>query len=70
MGAASDRVLLAKGARGELVRTLQMPLKELGLSPRYRPDVLSRKLALATGAGAVHGGTYVLRNWGLADLPA
>jgi hypothetical protein len=33
--------------------------------PQYRLDVLSRKHALATGAGAVHGRMYVLRNWGL-----
>jgi hypothetical protein len=33
--------------------------------PPYREDVRSRKLALATGAGRVHGATYVLRNWGL-----
>ena len=38
--------------------------------PQFREDVRSRKLTIATGAGAVHGGTYVLRNWGLADLPA
>jgi peptidoglycan hydrolase-like protein with peptidoglycan-binding domain len=33
--------------------------------PQFREDVLSRKLTLATGAGRVHGATYVLRNWGL-----
>jgi peptidoglycan hydrolase-like protein with peptidoglycan-binding domain len=33
--------------------------------PQYRLDVLSRKRALATGAGEVHGRMYVLRNWGL-----
>lgn len=38
-------------------------------SARFRGDVLSRKLALATGVGVVHGATYVLRNWGLGDLP-
>jgi len=38
--------------------------------PQYRADVLSRKLTLATGAGVVHGATYVIRNWGLAELPA
>jgi peptidoglycan hydrolase-like protein with peptidoglycan-binding domain len=32
---------------------------------QYREDVRSRKLTLATGAGKVHGATYVLRNWGL-----
>jgi peptidoglycan hydrolase-like protein with peptidoglycan-binding domain len=38
--------------------------------PQFREDVRPRKLTIATGAGAVHGGTYVLRNWGLADVPA
>jgi len=38
-------------------------------SSRFRGDVLSRKLALATGVGVVHGATYVLRNWGLGELP-
>jgi len=35
----------------------------------YREDVRSRKLTLATGAGKVHGATYVLRNWGLDSSP-
>jgi peptidoglycan hydrolase-like protein with peptidoglycan-binding domain len=34
-------------------------------NPAFREDVRSRKLTLATGAGRVHGATYVLRNWGL-----
>lgn len=37
---------------------------------RFREDVRQRKLTIATGSGQVHGGTYVLRNWGLAELPA
>jgi hypothetical protein len=36
----------------------------------FREDVRSRKLTLATGAGKVHGLTFLLRNWGLDDLPA
>jgi peptidoglycan hydrolase-like protein with peptidoglycan-binding domain len=36
----------------------------------FRQDVLDRKMAIATGAGRVHGATYVLRNWGVDDLPA
>jgi Putative peptidoglycan binding domain len=35
----------------------------------FREDVRSRKLTVATGSGQVHGGTFVLRNWGLAELP-
>jgi Putative peptidoglycan binding domain len=38
--------------------------------PRFREDVRSRKLTIATGAGVVHGELFVLRNWGLAELPA
>jgi Glycosyl hydrolase family 46 len=38
-------------------------------SATFREDVLSRKLTLATGVGVVHGATYVVRNWGLAELP-
>jgi hypothetical protein len=38
--------------------------------PAYREDVRSRKLALATGAGRVHGATYVPRTWGLDASPA
>jgi peptidoglycan hydrolase-like protein with peptidoglycan-binding domain len=37
--------------------------------PRFREDVRSRKLAIATGAGTVHGELFVLRNWGLGDAP-
>jgi peptidoglycan hydrolase-like protein with peptidoglycan-binding domain len=39
-------------------------------NPQSRQDVLSRKLTIATGGGKVHGGSFVLRNWGLAELPA
>jgi peptidoglycan hydrolase-like protein with peptidoglycan-binding domain len=39
-------------------------------NPQSRQDVLSRKLTIATGSGTVHGGAFVLRNWGLAELPA
>lgn len=35
----------------------------------FREDVRRRKLTVATGAGLVHGEAYVLRNWGLAELP-
>jgi Glycosyl hydrolase family 46/Putative peptidoglycan binding domain len=37
--------------------------------PQFREDVRSRKLTLATGAGRVHGATYILRNWGLDATP-
>jgi len=36
--------------------------------PEFRADVRSRKLTLAVGSGKVHGGTFVLRNWGLDEF--
>ena len=39
-------------------------------SPRWRDDVRSRKLTIASGAGRVHERTYVLENWGLGEEPA
>jgi len=39
-------------------------------SPRWREDVRTRKLTIASGAGRVHGLTYVLENWGLGEAPA
>lgn len=36
-------------------------------SPRWRDDVRTRKLTVATGQGLVHGHNYVLANWGLAE---
>jgi hypothetical protein len=39
--------------------------------PQYREDVRSRKLAVATGRGKVHGRQYDLVNWGLdGAIPA
>ena len=39
-------------------------------SAAYQGDVLTRKLAVATGAGTVHGRVYTLANWGLDEFPA
>jgi hypothetical protein len=36
---------------------------------RFREDVRQRKMTVATGSGLVHGGMFVLRNWGLSELP-
>jgi Putative peptidoglycan binding domain/Glycosyl hydrolase family 46 len=38
-------------------------------SLEFREDVRSRKLAIATGSGKVHGAMFVLRNWGLDETP-
>ncbi len=39
-------------------------------SIKYREDVRSRKLTLATGAGTVHEADFTVPNWGLDELPA
>jgi hypothetical protein len=36
----------------------------------WREDVRTRKLAIARGVGAVHGRTYTLASWGIAEFPA
>jgi Putative peptidoglycan binding domain/Glycosyl hydrolase family 46 len=36
---------------------------------RFVADVRSRKLTIARGEGDVHGGHFVLANWGLDDVP-
>lgn len=38
--------------------------------PKYREDVLSRKLAYATGEGTVHGEPFRLAAWGVAEVRA
>ncbi|MDX1984685.1 MAG: peptidoglycan-binding domain-containing protein [Bryobacteraceae bacterium] len=37
---------------------------------RFREDVRSRKLTLATGSGKVHGASFKVPDWGLDELPA
>lgn len=39
-------------------------------NPRWHDDVLSRKRAIASGAGTVHGGNYALVGWGLDEFLA
>ena len=39
-------------------------------SPRWAEDVRQRKLALATGAGSVHGRGFRLSSWGLDEVTA
>jgi len=38
--------------------------------PAWKEDVRSRKLAIATGEGTVHGAAFTLKNWGLDELAA
>lgn len=37
-------------------------------NPRFRDDVLSRKMTMATGAGRVHGENFVTADWGIDDF--
>ena len=39
-------------------------------NPRWVEDVRERKLALANGAGSVHGRAYSLAGWGLSEVAA
>jgi hypothetical protein len=39
-------------------------------SAAYQDDVLKRKMAVATGAGIVHGRACTLASWGLGEFPA
>jgi peptidoglycan hydrolase-like protein with peptidoglycan-binding domain len=39
-------------------------------APRWRENVRARKLAIARGAGAVHGEQFTLRHWGLDEIAA
>jgi hypothetical protein len=39
-------------------------------SAAFREDVRSRKIAIATGQGSVHGASYDLSSWGLGEFPA
>ena len=34
--------------------------------PRFRKDLLDRKMSFANGVGTVHGDQYELDGWGLA----
>jgi hypothetical protein len=36
---------------------------------RFSEDVRERKMTIADGEGNVHGGHFVLENWGLSELP-
>jgi hypothetical protein len=71
-----------KKAAADSIRSAPAPADELALrrriadavadaaSARFREDVRVRKLTVAEGAGAVHGETFVLADWGIAELPA
>ena len=39
-----------------------------GSSERFREDVRTRRMAIATGNGIVHGSTYLAEDWGLDEV--
>lgn len=53
------------GASSADLRTTFAERIAKGSSPKWRKDVLSRKLTFATGVGQVHGSRYNLAAWGL-----
>jgi hypothetical protein len=58
----------ASGATGRPLREAFAEAIASG-SVRFRADVLSRKMTIATGRGTVHGGNYGLDAWGLTGRP-
>jgi peptidoglycan hydrolase-like protein with peptidoglycan-binding domain len=52
-------------AGGEPLREAFATIIADGSSPRFRKDVLARKMTYATGRGFVHGSEYQLSDWGL-----
>jgi peptidoglycan hydrolase-like protein with peptidoglycan-binding domain len=60
----------AQTAEADLLKMMAQAVADASLA-KWRQDVLSRKMMIATGAGTVHGANYVLDNWGLsAAFPA
>ena len=50
---------------GESLREAFATVIADGSSPRWRKDVLARKMTYVTGRGAVHGSEYQLSDWGI-----
>jgi hypothetical protein len=69
--AAADRIRAAPSPPDEsaLRRVIAHAVADTA-SARFREDTRARKLAVADGTGAVHGETFVLAHWGIAELPA
>lgn len=64
-------VISASGARTEsALRTVIANAVADQSREQFREDVRSRKMAIATGKGTVHGMRLDLANWGLEDVPA
>lgn len=69
--AAADQIRGAPAPANErALRRLIADAVAEAAAARFREDVRTRKLAIAEGTGTVHGETFVLEHWGIADLPA
>lgn len=66
----SVRAQMHDGMSEEEVRVLIANGVADHASTAWREDVRTRKLTVATGAGTVHGTSYVLKNWGLDETAA
>jgi Putative peptidoglycan binding domain/Glycosyl hydrolase family 46 len=64
------RAAMTSGMAEKDVRVLIANAVADHASAAWREDVRTRKLTVATGAGTVHGVSYVLKNWGLDEVPA
>jgi len=65
------RRLKQNPANGELdIRLIVAEVIADNSNPKYAADVRARKRTIATGSGTVHGGTYDVGDWGLAEVPA
>ncbi len=68
---AAMAAINASGARGEPALRAAIANAVADQSrEQYREDVRSRKMAIATGKGTVHGMKLDLADWGLADVAA
>ena len=68
-GLIAQGMAAAPGATGETRRSIMANAIADGSDPRYSEDVRSRRMTLATGAGAVHGAGYRIDLWGLEPYP-
>ncbi|NML42910.1 hypothetical protein HHL11_04050 [Ramlibacter sp. G-1-2-2] len=61
--------LPANLTEGDRLPLLAKAIAQAVSRPKYRIDVLSRRMCIATGAGNVHGADFKLSAWGLGLFP-
>ncbi len=73
ISSAAGAVVRAKTTPGSSEQSIRVAIANAVADralPAWREDVRKRKLTVATGEGDVHGEHYVLKNWGLDEVPA